>query len=225
LEDLDAGNRDIYKRNIEENIAYAKGLKPSASQIEAETYRQLRSTDTKAAEAFGKELKNEADIAKLLRGESKLKTDINHTTGEVIVTDEAGNFTVLREGKEKPKTEKAKKLSADEEKSQRAATTLDNIRVNVSGAVSPLTQAQFAELSSWANKPARDPRKDSLDGAPAWVRDTINGLGGINAVQELLKEAGSQPRKFRTPPKVEKGAGTAAQGSNRDGPWSNYPKK
>jgi len=39
LADLNAADRDIYKRNIEENIAYAKGLKPSASQIEAETYR------------------------------------------------------------------------------------------------------------------------------------------------------------------------------------------
>lgn len=206
LQDLTKEDRGILRANIAENVEYAKSLKPSAAQLDQETYRQLRMTDATTAEKFGKELKTEAEITKALRPE-KAETKFFHRerTGEITAVTPDGAVIKVKEGKEPPKSS-GDKPSADEKKADKAVARLNSIRVHdVSGAVRKMTSQEFATLASWANIEGA-PGKDFLakPEVPAWVRDTINGLGGLASARELLKEAGQNVPDFYVHKKDDK---------------------
>jgi hypothetical protein len=152
LADLNAADRDIYKRNIEENIAYAKGLKPSASQIEAETYHQLRSTDAETAKKFGTELKNEAEIAKLLRPE-KADTKFFHRerTGEIVAVTATGEVVTLKQGVEPPTKDKEGKLTSTQ-KSNNDEIDLARKQVRIWQEKNPKTTIFPSEMHATVSK-------------------------------------------------------------------------
>lgn len=196
--DMQQADRDIYARNLQENLAYVQSLKPSQKAIDLRTLEKLQERDPEVAKEFAAQWRTREEVARLARGEAPT-VDTKYIQGlGVVQTDSFGKVTVLvPDSKVRGADAAAKgtdKPSAAEKKADAAAQKLRNQRVRRGTVDDWLTMAEYRELAGWVSKKVPE-GEDPLQNAPKWVSGLINQAGGVDAMRQLMKDAASSPIK------------------------------